>query len=98
MLLVVDNPDDVPNFMRHSKTESVHMINGLLGRDMRTLWCEEYDSRIVLTPLRALAFIAYMYANPAKVPASIHSCGSGSGDINSSNSREIVTTRSGIPR
>ena len=66
MLLVVDNPDDVPNFMRHFKTESAHMINGLLGRDKRTLWCEGYDSPIVLTPLRALAAIAYMYANPAK--------------------------------
>jgi hypothetical protein len=66
MLLVVDNPDDVPDFMKHFKTESAHMINGLLGRDKRTLWCEGYDSPIVLTPLRALAAIAYLYANPAK--------------------------------
>ncbi|MEN9845574.1 MAG: hypothetical protein RIS36_721 [Pseudomonadota bacterium] len=42
------------------------MINGLLERDKRTLWCEGYDSPIVLTPLRALTIIAYMYANPAK--------------------------------
>lgn len=66
ILLVVDNPDDVPNFIKHFKTESAHMINGLLGRNKRTLWCEGYDSPIVLTPLRALAAIAYMYANPAK--------------------------------
>jgi hypothetical protein len=66
MLLVVDNPDDVPNFIKHFKTESAHMINGLLGRNKRTVWCEGYDSPIVLSPLRALAAIAYMYANPAK--------------------------------
>jgi hypothetical protein len=42
------------------------MINGLLGRNKRTLWCEGYDSPIVLTPTRALIAIAYLYANPAK--------------------------------
>lgn len=42
------------------------MINGLLGRTKRTLWCEGYDSPIVLTPTRALIAIAYLYSNPAK--------------------------------
>ena len=65
-LLVVDNPDDVFAFMRSFKTESAHMINNLLGRNKRTVWCEGYDSPIVLTPLRALAAVAYLYANPAK--------------------------------
>ncbi len=66
LLLVVDNPDDVPGFIRSFKVESAHMLNQLLGRKKRTIWCEGYDSPIVLTPLRALAAIAYMYANPAK--------------------------------
>jgi hypothetical protein len=42
------------------------MINRLLGRGKRTVWCEGYDSPVVLTPIRALVAIAYLYANPAK--------------------------------
>jgi hypothetical protein len=66
LVLVVTNPDDVNAFFRYFKTESAHMINGLLGRDKRTLWCEGYDSPVVLTLTRALIAIAYLYANPAK--------------------------------
>ena len=66
LVLVVIDPDDVTAFFRHFKTESAHMINGLLGRSKRTIWCEGYDSPIVLTPERALMAIAYLYANPAK--------------------------------
>jgi REP element-mobilizing transposase RayT len=32
MLIVVDNPANVSEFMRHFKAESAHMINGILGR------------------------------------------------------------------
>ena len=66
LLLVVVNPDDVDAFIRCFKTESAHMLNRLLGRKKRTVWCEGYDSPIVLTPMRALIAIAYLYANPAK--------------------------------
>ena len=66
LVLVVINPDHIDAFVRHFKTESAHQINGLLGRDKRTLWCEGYDSPIVLTPTRALIAIAYLYSNPAK--------------------------------
>jgi hypothetical protein len=66
IILVVDNPDDVPGFIRNFKVETAHILNRLLGRDKRTIWCEGYDSPIVLTPLRALVAIAYMYSNPAK--------------------------------
>jgi REP element-mobilizing transposase RayT len=66
LVLVVINPDHVERFFRYFKTESAHMINGLLGRDKRTLWCAGYDSPIVLTPTRALIAIAYLYSNPAK--------------------------------
>jgi len=66
MIIVVENPDDVAGFMRCFKTESAHMLNGILGREKRTVWCEGYDSPIVLTPVRALIAIAYIYANPAK--------------------------------
>jgi hypothetical protein len=66
MVFVVINPEHVPEFLRYVKTESAHMLNNLLGRNKRTVWCEGYDSPIVLTPLRALVFISYLYANPAK--------------------------------
>ena len=66
LVIVVINPDHVDAFFRYFKAESAHMINGLLGRNKRSLWCEGYDSPIVLTPLRALIAIAYLYANPAK--------------------------------
>jgi hypothetical protein len=66
VVLVVMNPDDVHAFIRCFKTESAHMINRLLGRGKRTLWCEGYDSPVVLTAVRALLAIAYLYANPAK--------------------------------
>ena len=52
--------------MKYFKAETAHRINRVLGRKKRTVWCEGYDSPIVLTPLRALVAIAYLYANPAK--------------------------------
>jgi hypothetical protein len=66
LVLVVIDPDDINAFFRHLKTESADMINGLLGRNNRTLWCEGYDSLIVLSPERALMAIACLYANPAQ--------------------------------
>lgn len=50
LVLVVTDPDHVQAFFRHFKTESAHMIDALLRRAKRTLWCEGYDSPIVLTP------------------------------------------------
>lgn len=66
LVAVVRNPDDVPAFMRHFKTESAHYLNGLLGRDKRTVWCDGYDSPTVLTMNKTIAVIAYIYSNPAK--------------------------------
>ncbi len=66
MVLVVYDPDDVPRFLGHFKTESAHMINSILGREKRTVWCEGYDSPKVLTPSKALSTIAYIYSNPSK--------------------------------
>lgn len=66
LVLVVDNPDDVPAFIRHFKTESAHALNRILGRRKRTIWCEGYDSPVVLTLLRTLMVLTYIYSNPAK--------------------------------
>lgn len=66
MILVVENPHDVQAFVGRFKTESAHMFNRILGRQKRTIWCEGYDSPVVLTETRALACITYLYANPSK--------------------------------
>ncbi len=66
LVLVVYTPDDVPRFLGHFKTESAHMLNAILGRKKRTIWCEGYDSPKVLTLSKALAMIAYLYSNPSK--------------------------------
>ena len=66
LIIVVENPADVPSFVSRFKTESAHMINRVLGRPKRTVWCDGYDSPVVLSPTRALIAIAYLYANPAK--------------------------------
>ena len=66
LIVEVLNPDDVCGFVRYFKTESASRINAVLGRDKRTVWCEGYDSPVVLTPIRALMAISYLYANPAK--------------------------------
>ena len=66
IVFTVVNPDDVPGFIRCFKTESAHMLNRVLGRKKRTIWCEGYDSPVVLDWQRAKNFITYLYANPAK--------------------------------
>jgi len=66
LILVVYDPDDIPKFMRHFKTESAHMINRLLGRKRRTVWEAGYDSPRVLTMTRCMTAIAYLYSNPVK--------------------------------
>jgi len=42
------------------------MLNRILGRKKRTVWCEGYDSPVVLTPIRAMLCIIYIYSNPSK--------------------------------
>jgi hypothetical protein len=66
LIVVVRNSEDVCGFVRYFKTESAHMLNRVLGRRKRTIWCEGYDSPVVLTPIRALIAMTYLYSNPAK--------------------------------
>lgn len=66
MIVIVDNPDDVKDFMERFKTESAHAVNRLLGRRKRTIWCEGYDSPTLLTVTDVIDKIAYLYTNPAK--------------------------------
>ena len=66
IILVVDNPEDVPAFIGRFKTESAHSINRLLGRRKRTVWCEGYDSPILASPVDVIREIVYLYTNPSK--------------------------------
>jgi hypothetical protein len=66
MIFVVIDPSDACHFVGHFKAETAHRINQLFGWKKRTIWCEGYDSPVVLSPVRALMCIAYLYANPAK--------------------------------
>ncbi len=65
-IMVVSNPDDLRGFMERFKTESAHAINRLLGRKKRTVWCEGYDSPVILDPLKVVEKTAYLYTNPAR--------------------------------
>jgi len=66
LVCVVNNPDDMSQFMKCFKTETAHAFNRILGRKKRTVWCEGSDDPVILTPVRALIAIAYLYANPSK--------------------------------
>jgi REP element-mobilizing transposase RayT len=66
MIVVVENPDDVKGFLERFKTESAHAINRLLGRRNRTVWCDGYDSPVLLTAQDVIREIVYTYTNPAK--------------------------------
>jgi REP element-mobilizing transposase RayT len=62
----VKNPEDVSGFMRYFKTESAHMVNRLLGKKKKTLWCAGYDSPILDTPNKLRQKAAYIFSNPLK--------------------------------
>ena len=64
-LRVID-PQDTADFMERFKTESAHAINRLLGRKKKTLWCEGYDSPLIVDIETAMDKIAYIYHNPSK--------------------------------
>lgn len=66
IMILIQDPTIVDQFIRYFKTESAIAINLLLGRRKHTVWEEGYDSPIVLD-LRALKDkVAYIYANPQK--------------------------------
>lgn len=65
-MLVVDNPNDIPGFIGRFKTESAHFVNRLLGRKKRTIWCEGYDSPVLLGEEDIIEKIRYIYINPSK--------------------------------
>ena len=66
MMLVVDNPEHVSEFLRYVKSETAHAVNRLLGRRRKTVWLEGSDTPILLTADDVMRYIAYIYLNPVK--------------------------------
>jgi REP element-mobilizing transposase RayT len=66
MLLAVSNPDHLPAFVGYIKAETSHAINLLLGRQKKTIWCEGYDSPIILDVRTVLRYLRYIYLNPVE--------------------------------
>jgi len=66
MLLVVDNPEHVSEFIRYVKSETAHAVNRLLGRRRKTVWLEGSDTPTVLTSEDVMRYIVYIYLNPVK--------------------------------
>jgi REP element-mobilizing transposase RayT len=66
MLIVVKNPADVPLFVGYFKQETAHYINRLLGRRQKSVWCDRYDSPVVLTADKVFHYFTYIFTNPIK--------------------------------
>ena len=66
MLLVVDNPEHTSSFVGYVKCETAHAVNKLLGRQKKTIWCDGYDSPVLLTDYDIIRYIKYIYQNPAR--------------------------------
>lgn len=66
LLVVTNNPEHTKEFIGYIKRESAHLINRLLGRKKKTIWCEGYDDPKVLCPKDVIRYIVYIYLNPVK--------------------------------
>jgi REP element-mobilizing transposase RayT len=66
MLLIVHDPKDISDFIGYFKRESAHAINRMLGRRQRTVWCERFDTPIILDSKKAIERLNYIYLNPVE--------------------------------
>jgi REP element-mobilizing transposase RayT len=66
MILVVDDPKHISDFVGYVKAEIAHAINKLLGRRKKTIWDNGYDSPLILTFEDVLKYIRYIYLNPSR--------------------------------
>ena len=104
MIVIVNNPQDIPGFMERFKTESAHYLNRLLGRRKRTIWCDSYDSPALLTLSDVIKKIVYLYTNPVKdglIDSIKHYPGLSSWENYQSNQSTIKTailSRDDVPR
>lgn len=63
-IIVVEDPEDVSDFVAYFKRETAFAVNKLLGRNKHTVWCEGYDSPIVLDAEKVVQRLVYAYTNP----------------------------------
>lgn len=66
LVLVVDYPESIPDFVGYLKGELSHAVNNLLGRKKHTVWCDGYDSPRILDQAKVIERIVYLYTNPQK--------------------------------
>jgi len=66
LIAVIKDPEMFDDFVAFFKRETAHAINRLLGRRQRTVWCDGYDSVIILDPEKVLQRIEYLYTNPSR--------------------------------
>lgn len=64
MIIVIENPEMVKDFIGYIKRESAHAINRLQGRRKKTIWAAGYDSPIILDWEKVVDRIVYLYTNP----------------------------------
>jgi REP element-mobilizing transposase RayT len=66
MIVIVQDPKDVSDFMEYFKREMGYYVNRLLGRRKHTVWCEGFDSPVILDSEKAIERLKYTYLNPVQ--------------------------------
>ena len=66
LILLVTNPETVPDFIGYIKAKSANAINRLLKKGKQPVWCDGFDSPVLLDAATVIEKIIYTYANPAK--------------------------------
>lgn len=66
IILLVEDPSEAESFMERFKCETGHAVNRLLGRRQVSVWCESYDSPVILTLDDLVEKLAYVFANPVR--------------------------------
>ncbi len=61
MIIVPQDPEDFTRFVGYVKQELAHAVNRIRGRKKKTVWCDGYDSPILLGYSEALYYVAYCY-------------------------------------
>jgi hypothetical protein len=61
LLLIPINPEDVPRFVGYIKQELAHLVNKRRGERKHTIWCEGYDSPVILDQHELAKRTAYIY-------------------------------------
>ena len=64
LLVVVQDPENLVKFVGYLKQEIAHQINLLHGRRKKTIWCDGYDSPLLLRYEDIIEYLAYIHTNP----------------------------------